>query len=184
MPRAKATRGRLKTISCPRCGKKFCTETNVLQHLNQPTGSCYKEPFFDDRHARNHVLTPDDVPPTESGAQHHDNSSAATEDEYDIEMGFENYPESAPPAAFGDQPEQLGPEQFVEMYKGSAECFAGGKTFMDEFMADQYAEQRRENLYFPWASQSEWAFASWLLRSRLSMAAIDSLLALDLVRTI
>ena len=184
MPRAKATRGRLKTISCPRCGKKFCTETNVLQHLNQPTGSCYKEPFFDDRRARNHVKSPDDVPPTEPGAQHHDNSSAATEDEFDIEMGFENYPESAPPAAFGDQPEQLGPERFVEMYEGSAECFAGGKTFMDEFMADQYAEQRWENLYFPWASQSEWAFASWLLRSRLSMAAIDSLLALDLVRTI
>ena len=79
----------------------------------------------------------------ESGAQHHNNSSAATEDEYDIEMDFENYhnsPESAPLAAFGDQPEQLGPEQFVEMYEGSTECFAGGKTFMDEFMADQYAE--------------------------------------------
>ena len=160
---------------------------NILQHLNQPASSCYREPFFDDRRARNHVKSPDDVPPTESGAQHHDNSSAATEDEYDIEMGFENYhnsPESAPPAAFGDQPEQLGPERFVEMYEGSAECFPGGKTFMDEFMADRYAEQRQENLYFPWASQSEWDFASWLLRSRLSMAAIDSLLALDLVRDI
>ena len=157
---------------------------NVLQHLNQLTGSCYKEPFFNDRRARNHVKSLDDVPPTEPSAQHHNNSSAATEDEFDIKMGFENYPESAPPAAFGDQPEQLGPERFVEMYEGSVECFAGGKTFMDEFMADQYAEQRWENLYFPWASQSEWAFASWLLRSRLSMAAIDSLLALDLVRTI
>ena len=170
-------------INCPRCGKKFCTKTNILQHLKQLTGSCYKEPF-DDCHARNHVLTLDDVPPMESGAQHHDNSSAATEDKYDIKMGFKSYPESAPPAAFGDQPKQLGPEWFVEMYEGSAECFAGGKTFMDEFMADQYAEQRWENPYFPWASQSEWAFVSWLLQLCLSMAAIDSLLALDLVHTI
>jgi hypothetical protein len=41
MPRVKTTRRWLKAISCPRCGKKFCTATNVLQHMNQPTGSCF-----------------------------------------------------------------------------------------------------------------------------------------------
>ena len=60
--------------------------------------------------------------------------------------------------------------------------FPGGKTFMDFFEMDQYAEERKTNIYFPFASREEWQFASWLLRSRLSLAAIDSLLSLDLVR--
>ncbi|KAF8835029.1 hypothetical protein BDN67DRAFT_876643, partial [Paxillus ammoniavirescens] len=34
---------------------------------------------------------------------------------------------------------------------------------------------------FPWALKEEWAFVSWLLRSHLSMAVIDSLLFLDIV---
>lgn len=44
--------------------------------------------------------------------------------------------------------------------------------------------EQEENLYFPFASQEEWQFASWLLRSCLSMSAIDSLLSLDIVRQI
>ncbi|KAI6020706.1 hypothetical protein BKA83DRAFT_4055877, partial [Pisolithus microcarpus] len=40
---------------------------------------------------------------------------------------------------------------------------------------------RQNNLYFPFASQEEWQFTSWLLCSRLSLTAIDSLLALDIV---
>ncbi|KAF8547254.1 hypothetical protein OG21DRAFT_1380838, partial [Imleria badia] len=38
-----------------------------------------------------------------------------------------------------------------------------GKTYMDTFNEDQYAEKRQENAYYPWASKEEWAFASWLL---------------------
>ena len=52
---------------------------------------------------------------------------------------------------------------------------------MDEFWDDQYVAQRQENVFYPWASKQEWAFASWLLRSHLSMAAINSLLLLDIV---
>ena len=74
------------------------------------------------------------------------------------------------------------PSKFTEYYEGCSEAFPGGKTFMDVFETDQYSEERKENLYFPFASREEWQFASWLLRSRLSLAAIDSLLSLDLVR--
>ena len=42
---------------------------------------------------------------------------------------------------------------------------------MGEFWADRYAEQRQVNVFYPWALRQEWAFASWLLHSRLSMAA-------------
>ncbi|KAI5986735.1 hypothetical protein EDC04DRAFT_2589552, partial [Pisolithus marmoratus] len=37
---------------------------------------------------------------------------------------------------------------------------------------------------FPWASRQEWGFASWLLESHLSMAAIDSLLSLEIIKNI
>ncbi|KAN0086064.1 hypothetical protein V8E55_007198 [Tylopilus felleus] len=67
------------------------------------------------------------------------------------------------------------------MFEGCGAMFPGGKTFMGMFRADQYAEQRQENLYFPWASKQEWVFASWLLRSHLSMAVINSFLSLDIM---
>ncbi|KAF8833335.1 hypothetical protein BDN67DRAFT_874869, partial [Paxillus ammoniavirescens] len=38
--------------------------------------------------------------------------------------------------------------------------------------------------YFPFASQQEWQFASRLLRSGLSLTAIDSLLSLDMIRQV
>ena len=52
---------------------------------------------------------------------------------------------------------------------------------MDEFDRDDHATMREENLYYPWASRQEWELASFLLRSSLSMAAIDQFLSLDLV---
>ncbi|KAI6107691.1 hypothetical protein EDD17DRAFT_1482275 [Pisolithus thermaeus] len=72
------------------------------------------------------------------------------------------------------------PGIYVKTYKGCAEAFPGEETFMDRFGHDQYAEQCQENSYFPWASRQEWAFASWLLWSCLSMAPIDSLLSLEI----
>ncbi|KAF8836973.1 hypothetical protein BDN67DRAFT_881692, partial [Paxillus ammoniavirescens] len=83
-------------------------------------------------------------------------------------------------AALCNHPEPLH-RKFVELYEGCSEVFPGGKTFMDSFREDRYADERQENLYFPWASKEEWAFASWLLRSRLSMAAIDTLLLLKIM---
>ena len=41
MPWASTTCEQLKTISCPCCGKNFCTKTNVLQHINQLNGPWY-----------------------------------------------------------------------------------------------------------------------------------------------
>ncbi|KAI9569832.1 hypothetical protein HD554DRAFT_2037830 [Boletus coccyginus] len=64
--------------------------------------------------------------------------------------------------------------KFVEMYEGCSEAFPWGRTFMDEFWRDKHAAEQRENLYFPFTSREEWQFASWLLRSRLSLSAINS----------
>ena len=83
-----------------------------------------------------------------------------------------------------DIPEEVMPPTsgFVETYEGCSEAFPSGKIFMDAFHDDQYADERRQNLYFPFASCKEWQFTSWLLRSGLTLTAIDSLLALDIIR--
>ena len=82
-----------------------------------------------------------------------------------------------------DIPEEVMPpmSRFVETYEGCSEAFPGGKTFMDAFHNDQYADERQQNLYFPFALCKEWQFALWLLHSGLTLTSIDSLLALDIV---
>ena len=69
----------------------------------------------------------------------------------------------------------------IEEYEGSAKEYGTSTTFMEEFDCDQYAGERMENLYYPFALRDEWEFAAFLLRSDLSMASIDSLLSLNLV---
>ena len=51
---------------------------------------------------------------------------------------------------------------------------------MDVFDADEYANQQKQNLYYPFALKQDWEMGLWLLRSGLSMAAIDQFLHLQL----
>ncbi|KAF8831720.1 hypothetical protein HHX47_DHR1001236 [Lentinula edodes] len=57
-----------------------------------------------------------------------------------------------------------------------------GVTYLDEFNDDRFAEERKTNLYYPFASRPEWETASFLLNSSLSMREIDSYLQLDLTK--
>ncbi|KAH7906891.1 hypothetical protein BJ138DRAFT_1137785 [Hygrophoropsis aurantiaca] len=47
---------------------------------------------------------------------------------------------------------------------------------------DQYAEERRTNLFYPFASQSEWELANWLSSGALSQKEIDQFLHLQRTR--
>jgi len=69
-------------------------------------------------------------------------------------------------------------------YPSAAHVYGKGHTFMDVFDADPHADKRVENLYYPFASKQDWEMASWLLRSGLSMAAVDRFLRLELVSCI
>jgi hypothetical protein len=69
----------------------------------------------------------------------------------------------------------------VEEFHGAAQTFGKGLTFMDKFHMDQFADKRKSNLYYPFASREEWDLASFLLRSSLSMADIDVFLSLTMV---
>ena len=175
MPKIKTNCGKPKNISCPSCGKKFCSETNVLQHLNQPSSSCratfWQEGSGNLSQRRQNFST--------------ENEAAGTHESRECWTPPEN-PDDGNPGEFGNVGDTSGEQdtsfgRFIKIYDGCSEVFPGGKSFMDTFQEDRYAEERKENLYFPFASHEEWQFASWLLRSRLSIAAIDSLLALDIV---
>jgi hypothetical protein len=70
----------------------------------------------------------------------------------------------------------------VDEYPGAADAYGPGQTFMDRFDADNHAEYRESNLYYPFASRDDWEVGEFLERSSLSMAAIDEFLSLDMVR--
>ena len=70
---------------------------------------------------------------------------------------------------------------FIQEYVGAAREYGRGTTFLETFDCDPYAQARKTNLYYPFASRDEWELAAFLLRSDLSLALIDSFLSLKLV---
>ena len=57
----------------------------------------------------------------------------------------------------------------------------GGETFMERFDKDQFAEERKQSIYYPFANRDDWEMACWLLNSGLSTVAINKFLSLRLV---
>jgi hypothetical protein len=70
---------------------------------------------------------------------------------------------------------------FAEFYPGASKIFGSGPTFMDNFDNDQFSKERQVHSHYPFASKDEWQMASFLLRSDLSMAALDQFFKLELV---
>lgn len=97
--------------------------------------------------------------------------------EDDVEM----LPGDPPSDDDPDPPINTSNHYHIDEYPGSAKVFGSGGTFMDKFDADQYSSERKEHLYYPFASRDEWELGSYLLRSSLSMGAIDKFLKLELV---
>ncbi|KAI5994395.1 hypothetical protein EDD15DRAFT_2165927 [Pisolithus albus] len=183
-----------KTSFCPRCGKRFPNETRVLQHMNQPSSAC-SAPLND--------IPPPTVPqPLSSQAMRtikppYACQASPSEAVGDIQMDFYDMPYDdrmdlqVDDVPYDDRDLDLqhspsGPGTpsagKVEYFPGASQCYPGGRTFMDNFFSDEHGELREDNLFYPFASQQDWQVASWLLRSRLSMAAIDSFLSLDLIK--
>ena len=71
---------------------------------------------------------------------------------------------------------------FTEFYPGASKIFGSGPTFIDNFDNDQFSKERQVHSHYPFASKDEWHMASFLLRSGLSMAAMDQFFKLELVR--
>lgn len=157
---------------CPRCGKWCKTDEKVIRHLNQPGLSCAKLisislpfqpqvldlPLDSNQDGADMDFAYNDYHPAESGNG--------------IEMALDDQ---------GPSSSNIQRSQYREDFTGAARVFGTGETFMGKFDSDGFAEQRKENLYYPFASKVDWEMAAFLLRSRMSMAMIDDYLKLEIV---
>ena len=172
-----------KISFCPDCGKRFASEVNILQHMNQPSSSCGHLINDSQVHSFN-------VPIQESGQSPHQLPAVLPKilpdipfDAFDHQTWqdcFDSHSDSFDPQS-SDSPIDPDPPSNVEYYPESSEAFPGGKMFMKDFFSDRYSLLCQDNLFYPFALQEDWQLGSWLLHSGLSMAKIDSFLKLDLV---
>lgn len=173
-------------VRCPRCGKAFTSESGVLRHMNQPLSACTtftEELVTISDTLANFRARPrgDQTPPSSSHREPSESSSSS------------NDPNSPPlsPMDVDDQSNRAPsnttctnstlPSPYIEVHPAAGKVLGHGRTFMDDFKADAYAEERTELPYYPFTSRDEWELASFLLRSSLSMKSIDAFLSLNMV---
>ena len=182
MPKVRQKHRRTHRISfCPDCGKRFANETRVLQHMNQPSSACSS--WMDNLlRFHRHTSAAGNHANIHSSDRHQPASHSETALDADNAFAQEEFwpNDSTETASFNEDRDHIAPA--VDTHPNVPSMHPGGKTFMDQFFSDEYSRFRQENLYYPFASESDWQLASWLLRSHLSMAAIDTFLSLELVR--
>ena len=157
----------MPSVRCPRCGKKFKDQTSLLQHMNQPYSSClthFKECI--------NIATTLQSGPTESDD---------IQQSFDFMDTAQDYFASSLPASTTQNPEDRRSPFNIKKNPTSGSVYGCGETFMDQCDNDNFSERRKGNIYYPFASRDEWELASFLLRSSLSMAAVNSFLKLELV---
>jgi len=165
---------------CPRCSKQHKSQTRLLQHMNHPASQC--NDFLNEL-----VKIPDT---TLSRHFEEPNLRAVQED-----VSMEDYGDDmASPPGLGEIPPstewssesvRISESKYcVEAHPSASQVYGRGHTFLDVFDADPCAEKRKDNLYYPFASRQEWEIASFLLRSSLSMSAVDEFLSLNLVSSL
>ena len=158
---------------CPSCGKGFKSKNSVAMHMSQPRSGCNT---WVNNLVRIHESLHTQIPT----AADHDFDSI----DMDVEAEHPADP-SNPTMAFQSPSMDLSGNDVqtvpMDTFDGAAQTYGLGPTFMDTFGSDQFSEFRKSNLYYPFASRSEWELALWLLRSGLSMRAIDAFLSLPIV---
>jgi hypothetical protein len=163
---------------CPRCGVRFKTDCKVIRHLSQPRSSCVN--LINDLISipLQNTSTTEDFPPEEGLGYHV--SDANMGDSESHAFGDANVQMAAGDSgSFNNATEHV----YREEYANAAQAWGPGETYMGKFDSDDYADLRKENLYYPFASKEDWELAAFLLRSGLSMALIDDFLSLKLVST-
>jgi len=163
---------------CPSCGKGYFKDAaSVAMNMSQPTSGCnnwvndlvrLREEL--DLLSTSTVANPSHFAPHShlsdlpAAGTYHDHPDAMSIDAYDL---YE--PASIPNTLTEDR------------FPGAAQTFGKGQTFLDKLNTDKFSLYQWENLYYPFASWLEWQLALWLLRSGISMSAIDTFLSLEIV---
>lgn len=161
----------LHGLSCPRCGTgSFDKETSLLKHMNQPYSRCASLIHMPQPRKATGPNAPSPQNPLPG-----DNNN---------DLMLDNYPghlfDSEPNLASAAMQEEATPSH-CDHFPQASKTFGRAQSFMDQFDADQHANERKNNLYFPWTSKGDHGLGAWLLRSGLSMRAINEFLALELV---
>jgi len=149
---------------------RFESKAQVVKHMNNPRSSCVS--YLDS------II---DAPP--EGCRHDPAIPLMTQTS-------QHTPDSIPYDLINDDPADTNDfspvfsntsESLQENFPGSSHTYGKGESFIDRFNHDDLAEQRSNNLYYPFASREEWELASFLLRSNMPMSEIDEFLRLHLV---
>lgn len=137
--------------------------------MNQPDVACrfQHEAFLP------HSLSQTLIPQTPLSPPTDDTSTYEPEQILVDENGSENGTSSSDHDAISN---------YIKGFPGAAKISEHGMTFMDLFDSDTNAHFRQDIPYYPFTSREEWEIASFLLRSDLSMNAIDEFLKLAMVR--
>ena len=159
---------------CPKCSKRCKTDQTLIRHMCQPGSSCAKLtnylisipqllqpqvlPLDGDQDGADMDFTCDDYCPTS----------------FDVEMTLDD-----------EQPSSSNTQgsRYREDFTGASKVYGAGKSFMEKFDSDVFAEQRKDNPYYPFASMADWEMGAFLLRSRMSMVMVDEFLKLKIVST-
>ena len=175
---------------CPRCSKNFADESRVLKHMNQPVSSCltyHQEVQRMNEAALAAARAASSSSSLLGGGLTASLQSSHSEQSHEI---FEPLPDDTISTTAADlssmdvdshSVDDRHNTPFIEKYPGAGQTFGRAKTFMDTFDADCHADKRKDHPYYPFASRNEWEFASFLLRSNLSVNSIDRFLKLELV---
>ncbi|KIL54004.1 hypothetical protein M378DRAFT_182687, partial [Amanita muscaria Koide BX008] len=171
-------------MHCPQCHRKCKDKKTLLSHMNQPLGSCLS-------HSEKVVNLAEELENHKMYRRQHPSQQWSTPSE-DERHGSRPPSEPVVPESMDvDEVEcnnmvvddDMSPSHnghFVEEYDGAAKTYGSGTSFMRQFNSDTFATERAENIYYPFASRAEWDLAAFLLRSDLSIAAIDNFLSLTL----
>ncbi|TFK70651.1 hypothetical protein BDN72DRAFT_896229 [Pluteus cervinus] len=170
---------------CHRCHREFTTTTNLTHHFQQPDSTCHRIHSFNERITIAEALRQN---------QHLNRSQQ-------LAIPRSPSPSPRPPSPPTRSPSPLPPpEQIVndnreqdvpppprfhiKKHPGAGTASSSDQNFMNRFDDDWFAEERKHNIYYPFASKEEWDVAFFLVRSRLSSAFIDEFLALPLIHSL
>ena len=156
MPKVRQKHRRTHRISfCPDCGKRFANETRVLQHMNQPSSACSS---WMDNLLRFHCHTSaaGNHANIHSSDRHQPASHSETALDADNAFAQEEFEPNNIDTASINEDRDHTPAPAVDTHPNIPSMYPGGKTFMDQFFSDEYSRFRRENLYYPFASESDW----------------------------
>ena len=161
-------------MHCPSCGKcGFTNHGTVSRHMTQPKSGCSS--WFDDLvhiwqellirngdggHNDLQAMSIDDQPGSRDGCD-----PLVDRDDQMFDGALDRDPQSSS----------------IEYFPGATQTYRGGSAFIDKFHVDEFGNHRVSNIYYPFTSAGDWELGLWLLRSGLSMNAINSFLSLDLV---